>query len=322
MPKPKPFIFNDEAVENSYGFFILTEGISLVRFDSNPVMLSNHWNYNESVLGHWENWFVQDGKLLGYPVFDTEDEYAKLIAGKVERNHIRGCSMGIIFDPEDLVYVGGKFILMKCELTEVSIVAIPSNKSSVQLYKKENEPFSDAEIQSLCLSLKNQNSENPELEIKTETMKKITLSLAVLTALSFDKSTPEVDVEAVEAAVLKLGDENAKLKAKNLALESAAEAEQETKITAMVDLAIKEGRIPATKKDDFVNLAKANFDLAKSTIEGIPAKVNLSNQIQNPAGGATEVTSKEAFLKLSTAEQLQFKAEKPEEYKKLFTKTK
>ncbi|WP_268846749.1 HK97 family phage prohead protease [Flavobacterium aestivum] len=322
MPKPKPFIFNDESVENHYGFFILTEGISLVRFEKNPVMLSNHWNYNESVLGHWENWFIQDSRLLGYPVFDTEDEYAKLIAGKVERNHIKGCSMGIIFDPEDLVYVGGKFILMKCELTEVSIVAVPSNKASVQLYKKDNEPFSDIEIQSLCLSLKNKNSENPELEIKTETMKKITLSLAALAALSFDKSTPEVDVEAVETAVLKLGNENAQLKAKNLTLESAAEAEQETKITAMVELAIKEGRIPATKKDDFVNLAKANFDLAKSTIEGIPAKVNLSTQIQNPTGGATEVTSKEAFLKLSTAEQLQFKAEKPEEYKKLFTKTK
>jgi hypothetical protein len=321
MPKPKPFIFNDESVENSYGFFILTEGISLARFEKNPVMLSNHWNYNESVLGHWENWFIQDSKLLGYPVFDKEDEYAALIAGKVERNHIRGCSMGIIFDPEDLVYVGGKFILMKCELTEVSIVAIPSNKSSVQLYKKENEPFSDDEIKSLCLSLKNQ--ENPELEIKTETMKKITLSLAVLTALSFDKSTPEVDVEAVEAAVLKLSNENATIKAKNLALEAAAEAEQETKITAMVDLAIKEGRIPATKKDDFVNLAKANFELAKSTIEGIPVKQNLSEQIQNPASGSTtEVTSKEAFLKLSTAEQLQFKAENPDEYKKLFTKTK
>ena len=316
MSKQKPFIFNDESVENSYGFFILTEGISLVRFDSNPVMLSNHWNYNESVLGHWENYTKKDGKLLGYPIFDTEDEYAKLVAGKVERNHIRGCSMGIIFNPEDLVYVGGKFILMKCELTEVSIVAIPSNKASVQLYKKENELFSEDEIKSLCLSLK--NNVNPEVEIKTEIMKKITLSLAALTALSFDKSTPEVDVEAVEAAVLKLGNENAQLKAKNLALETAAELEQETKITAMVDLAVKEGRISATKKDDFVNLAKANFELAKSTIEGIPAKVNLSNQIQNPQG-ATEVTTKEAFLKLSYQEQLKFKEENKEAYTQLFT---
>ncbi|OXA83680.1 hypothetical protein B0A56_00735 [Flavobacterium columnare NBRC 100251 = ATCC 23463] len=315
MPKPKPFIFNDENTENHHGFFIATNGISLARFNDNPVMLSNHINANESVLGHWEGMYTENGMLLGFPVFDIEDEEVQKIVGKVERGHIKGCSMGILFNPEDLSYIGGKVVLTKCELTEVSIVAVPSNKASVQLYKSENEAYSDDEISSLCLSLK----EN-EFEI-TDNMKKITLSLAVLTALKFDKNTPEVEVDAVEQAVLALQNENTNLKAKNLSLEAKFEAEQETKITGLVELSIKEGRIPATKKEDFINLAKADFNLAKSTLESIPTKANLSASVTPPANSGS-VTTKEAFLKLSTAEQLQFKTESPEEYKKLFTKNK
>ena len=147
-------------------------------------------------------------------------------------------------------------------------------------------------------------------------MKKITLSLAVLTALSFDKATPEVDVETVEAAVLKLSNENATLKAKQLALEAAAETAQEKAIDEMVNLAITEGRISATKKEDFVNLAKTNFELAKTTIASIPAKVTLSNQVV--PGATTTVATKADFQKLSLDEQLAFKTNNQEEYKKLF----
>ncbi|OXA83756.1 hypothetical protein B0A56_00490 [Flavobacterium columnare NBRC 100251 = ATCC 23463] len=314
MPKPKPFIFNDENTENHHGFFIATNGISLARFNDNPVMLSNHINANESVLGHWEGMYTENGMLLGFPVFDIEDEEVQKIVGKVQRGHIKGCSMGILFHPEDLSYIGGKVVLTKCELTEVSIVAVPSNKASVQLYKSDNEAYSDDEIQSLCLSLKTN-------EFEIIDMKKITLSLAVLTALKFDKNTPEVDVDAVEQAVLALQTENTNLKAKNLSLEAKFEAEQETKITELVELSIKEGRIPATKKEDFINLAKADFNLAKSTLESIPTKANLSASVTPPANSGS-VTTKEAFLKLSQTEQLKFKDENPDEYKKLFTKNK
>lgn len=318
MPKPKPFIFNDESVENHYGFFIITEGISLARFTSNPVMLSNHWNYNESVLGHWENWFVKDGRLLGFPVFDTEDEYAKLIAGKVERNHIKGCSMGIIFDPEDLVYVGGKFMLLKCELTEVSIVAVPSNKASVQLYKKDNEPFSDAEIQSLCLSLK---SKNPELEIKPETMKKIQLSLMALVALGFtDAEKDGVEESVIETKILELSKKTKSLEEENKNLKAEKEVAEQKSISEMVDLALQEGRITADKKEQFITLAKTDLAMAKSMLSMLPAKQSLSKGVTNNT--TSEVTTKEQFLKLSHQEQLDFKANSPEEYKKLFTKNK
>ena len=317
---PKPFVFNDQNQSNSYGFRILTAGISLKRFKKNPIMLDQHWNSTQSVLGKWENIRVDNGLLLGEPLFDIEDENALKVSGKVEREFINSCSMGITFNREDLKIIGTELVMEKCELYECSIVAVPSNANSIRLYAENGEVLKDDEVKQLCLSLQPVNEldtqENNQLEINSSNMKKIILSVATLMALSFDKETPEVDVEAVEGAILKLSNENTSLKAKLLALETEKENAQTLAITEMVDLAITQGKIPATKKEDFVNLAKSNFELAKSTIDSIPAKKELAAEVNNPAG-STEMT-KEAFQKLSLQEQLAFKVDNAEEYKKMF----
>lgn len=147
-------------------------------------------------------------------------------------------------------------------------------------------------------------------------MKKIILTVATLMALSFDKATPEVDVEAVEGAILKLSNENAELTAKVLAFEAKEEGAATLAIETMVTLAITAGKIPATKKEAFVKLGALNIDLLKSTLEAIPAKVTLGDQTVPVVPGA--VATKEDFQKLSLDAQLAFKATSPDEYKKLF----
>ncbi len=315
---PKPFVFNDQTQTNSYGFKIINVGINLKRFKKNPVMLNEHWNSTRNVLGKWENVKVDKDLLLGEPLFDVDDEDALKVSGKVERNFIIACSMGITFNPEDFKIIDNELILEKCELYECSIVAVPSNANAIRLYAQSGELLKDDEVKQLCLSLQPKDLENQKLQFNQENMKKILLSLASLMALNFDKATPEVDVEAVEAAVLKLSNENTAMKAKLLALETEKETAQETAITEMVTLAITEGRIPATKKDDFVNLAKSNFDLAKTTIEMFPVKKSLAADVVQ--GATTGTATKEGFLKLTHLEQLAFKATNPDEYKKLFTK--
>ncbi|EMY3483793.1 hypothetical protein FPG87_12420 [Flavobacterium psychrophilum] len=313
---PKPFVFNDQNQTNSYGFRILTAGISLKRFNKNPMMLNQHWNSTESVLGKWTNIRVENDLLLGEPVFDIEDADALKVSGKVEREFINSCSMGITFNRDDLKIIGTELVMEKCEIYECSIVAVPSNANSIRLYTESGTLLKDDEVKQLCLSLQPEVLENQELQLNPINMKKILLSVTSLLALKFDKSTPEVDVEKVEAAILTLSNENATLKAKVLALEAEKDSARETEITEMVNLAITEGRIPATKKEDFVNLAKANFDLAKTTIEAIPVKRTLSNDVSNPTG-STEMT-KEAFQKLSHTAQLEFKNNNADEYIKLF----
>ena len=316
---PKPFVFNDENQANSYGFRILTAGISLKRFKNNPMMLDQHYNSTSGVLGKWENVTVDKSLLLGEPLFDLEDEVALKISKKVEATFINSCSMGITFKREDLKIIGEELIMTKCELYECSIVAVPSNANSIRLYADSGELLKDEEVKQLCLSL--QPLQNQELVLNPiNDMKKIMLTLAVLTALSFDKETPEVDVEAVEAAVLKLSNENSVMKAKLLALESEKEKAQELAVETMVSLAVTAGKIPATKKADFMALANANFELAKSTLEAIPGKVTLAGGIVPNVAGA--VATKEDFQKLSIDAQLAFKSNSPDEYAKMFNSNK
>ena len=106
------------------------------------------------------------------------------------------------------------------------------------------------------------------------------------------------------------------MRAQLLALESEKEKAQELAIETMVSLAITEGRIPATKKTDFVALANANFDLAKSTLEGIPVKVTLGDKMVPVVPG--DVSTLDQFEKLSHTQKLAFKETNPEGYKKLF----
>lgn len=305
---PGTFVFNDQNQKNSYGFKILTSGINLDRFKKNPVLLNQHYNHTGEVVGKWINLRVENDNLLGDPTFDEQDDDANKLKGKVDRGFINSCSMGISFNRDDFKLIGDEIVLTKCELYECSLVAVPSNANSVRLYANNGELMIDKDIKNICLSLKNE-TEN------FINMNKIILQVAVLVALGFDKSLKEVEQNDLENAVLALHKENTALKAKNLTLETAAENAQQKAVEDMVNLAIKEGRISATKKDDFVKLAKADFELAKNTLASIPVKATLSNQV---VPGSTAVTTKAEFQKLSASEQLAFKTNNPDDYNKLF----
>jgi len=323
MPS-KPFIFNDENQENSYGFSILTKGIGLKRFKANPVMLDSHWNNTSNVIGKWQKVKKNGATLSGEPIFDTEDKNAKSISGKVERGFIKSCSMGISFNREDLKLVEGKLVLTKCELYEVSIVAIPSNANSIRLYVGDNEtPLTDEEVQELCLSITDEKEVKIENNNKNIENMKIKLEASVCTLLGVAVGT-EMDQAELNAKLLALGTERDTLKTEKSALElklsAIAQKEEQAKLAAInlqVENAVKEGRITADKKEDFVNLGISNPELLTSTLAGIPAKASLGAQVTG--AGNTEVKTVEDFQKLSFEEQLAFKAEQPDQYKKLFT---
>mgnify|MGYP003608842692 CR=1 FL=1 len=329
MPKPSPlkaFIFNDESQENSYGFSILTEGIDLTRFMKNPVMLSDHWNSNWNVIGKWNDVKKEGAILTGLPEFDTEDKDAAAIGGKVERGFINACSMGIVFDRENLSVIGGKVFLTKCELVEVSVVPVPSNANSVRLMHEDGKVMDEKEIQELSLSII-PSIKNPELNLKIDNMKKIILSVAALMALGFkDQPTEGLDATEVESKILSLSAELKKVKGEKEALELAAknakeqaEAQAKIRIEQKVALAITNGQFKADQKDEMVNLGLTSETALDTVIGSIPAKQNFSAGVTKPTGGATtEVKSMDDFQKLSLEAQLAFKNDNPEEYKKIF----
>jgi hypothetical protein len=109
------FILSDESI-NDRGFRILTSGIDLSRFESNPVML---WMHQRDTgggatqvlpIGRWENIRKEDGKLMADPVFDDNDRFAQLVRGKVENGFVKGASIGVriksVSDEKELILDG------------------------------------------------------------------------------------------------------------------------------------------------------------------------------------------------------------------------
>lgn len=322
MPKNKNirFVFNDENQQNSYGFYILTEGINTERFEKNPVMLDSHLNSTQHVLGFWETLTKQDGQLTASPTFDTDDTDTQKIAGKVERGMIKGCSMGIRFNPSDLQVINGKLTLTKCELLECSIVAVPSNANAVRLFTDGTEnPLTSDEIQNLCLSVLPVNPHHIEPKNKESNMK-VKLQSAAALALGLSAGTTEIEADALSEKIIAL---NASKNSAELKLQAKLDAEETAKleaITKQVDEAVKAGQISAEKKEQFVNLGIANPELLTETLSAIPVKKGFSAGVTPNGGTPTEVKTKEDFQNLSTEAQLAFKANSPEQYKQLFTK--
>lgn len=327
MARPEYFVFNDENVRNSYGFYINTLGIKMDRFTDNPVMLNNHINSNENVIGNWSDSLKENGLLKLKPHFDEETNLGKDVAGKVDRGYLKGCSMGIIPNWDSVQKVGDRLIMMECELAEGSIIPVPSNKGAIAIYSVDGELMKEEDVKSLCLSVTEKINGIPEnLNSKTD-MNKIILSVAALMALSFkDQPKDGLDVADVEAKVLGLSKQVTDLTAENQGLKLAAETAKEAQEAAVklaatqkVDLAITQGKIPADKKEAFVQLGITSPEVLQTTLDSIPAKKDFTAGITVPGGnGAVEVKTMEEFEKLSHTEKLSFKETNLEAYKKLF----
>lgn len=322
-------IINDENVANSYGFKIPTAGIGLQRFRKNPVMLKDHRNSIDNVLGSIEDVTAEKGLLTGSPVFVENDDEVDVIKNKYDQGFIRACSMGIIFHRDDMKVVGGVLILEKCELMEVSLVAVPSNQNAVRLYAaetfkegQENTPLSDEEIQNLCLNLQTTNPE--PLKNQNTNMSKIKLSASTAKILGLAATEQEIDVAVFDAKVMalnaKLTQANADLSAAQTKIEGFESANEAAKLQAVnnqVDEALSAGKITADNRETFVNLGVANPDLLKETLASLPAKKSLSADVNNKKGG--EAMTKEEFMKMDDAAKLSWKTANLDEYKQLFS---
>lgn len=318
--KNKTFVLNDETKVNSYGFKVLNSGISLERFLANPLMLDYHMKGNNHVIGRWENIRIEGNLLLADAVFDEEDEEALKIKGKVDREFIKGCSMGLDIYNGKWEYQNEIPVLILCELTEASIASLPSNANSLKLYNASGE-LSDKDIK---LSIGEFfNKTNPNLV----SMKKLTLSVQTLLVLGLQNEQLE-DNAVVSAAIEKMVSESEQTKVKLSAatteindLKGKLAAIDEAKAVSLVDNAVKLGKITADKKEYFLTLAKSDFATAEGILAGIPEKADLAGGVKNTNGSAGKfdnVKTMDDFEKLSATEKLAFKTEAPDQYKSIF----
>lgn len=304
------FILNNEEILNAHGFIILNAGGNFDRFIDNPVMLDSHNDTSAlNVIGKWVNLKVEGPNLTAEPEFDMDDPEAAKISGKVARGYVKGASMGIIINDAELRSTekyGLIEVVTKWELLEASPVGVPSNRAALRLYAKDGKTIlTGAEIK---LSINN-------IIKNKQKMDKINLTTDALTALGLSATPNESELsQAIVNLHAKL---NAAEKEKTEAVNKLNE-HHKTLAVALVDDAIKAGRITADRKDSFVEMAVNNYNQAKEVLEAIPGKQTFSGKFKT---GSTQPDREGwdymRYLKEAPAELKAMQANEPERFAEL-----
>lgn len=306
------FILNDETKVNQKGFRILNAGLDLERFKANPVILGEHFNSISGVIGRWKNIQIEGHQLTAEAEFDLKSEMGKKVAQQVEDGFVRACSLGIdpITRDNFMVEPSGTLVLMRGEVYEASIVAIPNNaKALIKLFASSGNMTTEAENE----LLKHFKNHNP--------MKILLSATAAYMALGYS-TAKELSADEIEKGVLKLqadldsaNKDRDAYKEKYDKLNEAQKAEKIQLAASLVDEAVKAGKIDATKKAEYQELALLKPELFQEIFGKKAGKQNLSATIETE--GASVVKSLDDFLKLSFTAQMEFKTNFPDEYKKI-----
>jgi len=156
------FVVNDENEVNTYGFRVLTSGIKLKTYRSNPLVLWMHkrpheWNSENNKdnevfpIGTCSKVWSEDGILKANIDFDEKDEFANRIKAKVDAGIIRMCSMGFDVvsrseDPNYLLPGQTRPTVTQSELFEISVVDIGANRNALRLFNSQQHEVSVDEI--------------------------------------------------------------------------------------------------------------------------------------------------------------------------------
>lgn len=295
----REFVLSDGSV-NSYGFRIDMGKLHLERFKNNPVMLYNHGE----LVGKWTGIREEGGKLIATPEFmdgEGEDLAAK-VKKRVEQGFVKGASLGIHILAVTH-YEDGKPPLVEAEVLETSVCDIPSNANALTLYDDDGNKL-DADAVHLALKPTSaKQTKTPEMKFSKETLK----------ALNLPQGAEQADIENAIA----------QLAADNKVLSDKLEAESANRAASLVDGAIAEGRITANKKEAFLQLAKDNYDLCKTTLESIPGRKALAGKEKRggeSADGDRSEWTFEDWRKKDTPGLLDIKADDPDQYARILTR--
>ncbi len=283
----KTFVLCDSSSINSQGFRIPLEGMNLDRFRVNPVMLYQHDKYN--VIGKWENIRIEDGKLLADAKFDSEDELARQVEGKVERGFLKGCSVGIIIN--DMKLVGEVYEATATELMEASICSVPSDAGAVRLMDADRNPI---DFQTVKLSFEQSLNINKMEKEQTQKMAELEATIT-----EKDKRIAELEAEKAE-------------RTRN---------EREAYLAGKVN----DGIITETEKPHFAKLAEKDFDSVKAILDTRHAQKQTSlSAMAHEARKDTATADRTNWSYLEWAKKdpeglRKMKIESPKEFERLAT---
>ncbi len=149
---------------------------------------------------------------------------------------------------------------------------------------------------------------------KTNTKMKLNAKSLEVLGVSADATEEQINA-AIEASHLKTRDAEAKL-----------EKHRNDQVEALVSTAVAEGKILASEKDEYKELAVANFELASKTLAKLSPKKSVIASLSTEGRQSTEITGREKWTfqewsKQDTKGLLEMKANEPDAYKELCDKS-
>lgn len=321
----KDVIISTGAV-NCYGTRVLTEGIDRSQYERNPVLLWMHrraFDGNAMPIGRVENLKVEDGKLIGTPVFDQNDDFAKRIESKWESGFLRMASAAlepIETSADDALVLPGQTreTVTRSKLVEVSIVDIGGNDEALQLCGADGKLLKLAAGEDApALPLLRLSNPEPTPEEEPGEGEEINNNQNQTTAMNKEQLTllglPDGASDEQATAALQLMKTRA----------DRAESLQLAAVTRCVDQAIAERKILAAQRDHYIQLGKAaGADMLAATFKTMPVQTKPTEVLRlskESAPGSGE-TSK-SYAKLSEVpkeELLALRKEQPAEYMRLY----
>jgi len=309
------FIINTENV-NSYGYRILTDGIDYKQYMRNPIVLFMHdrdgyGNKGSEVIGRCTRLYKEGTTLIAEVEFDEQDEFAKKIAGKVERGYIRMASMFVEIkevstQPQHILEGQVYETVTACKLVEISIVDIGGNDNALKL-SKDGKPFQLKKIVT-------HNTNNMDIKV-------IALALGM-----GDNAKEEAVLSTIQA--LKLAKEKAE--AQVVSLTKTIKESQTAEAITLVDKAVQLGLIPEALKESQLRQFETDFVEQKAVLSRLISDKETENTQQSKSGVVREVvlgagakstsTTDESFdyLQKHNPAKLRYLRDKePEEYARL-----
>ena len=299
----KTFVLHDESL-NSYGFWLKTSGADLTQFEKNPIMLFNHnkpWRGTEDEIlpiGHWDNIRIEGEQILADAVFDG-DEFSQKIALKVEAGTLRMASIGLIVieqsDDKKYIKPGQRFAtVLKWKAREASIVDIASNDNALALYD-DNDKLIELSASGAIIPLKEIQTQN--LIKMKEVAKMLKLSENATEQEILDALNPIVsENQTLKADVQTEKDAKAALQVKLDAIELKEKTKAEAEAKALIDVAIKDGRLnddeKHTAKSFWLRNFESNFDEASTMLAGLPKRGGVREQLSDKGEGGVSAWTK------------------------------
>lgn len=319
----KEVIISTEAV-NCYGTRVLTSGIDLSQYERNPVLLWMHrrsWEPGAMPIGRIENLRVEDGKLIGTPVFDQADDFAKQIESKWENGFLRMASAALETmetSPDPALVLPGQTreTVTRCKLVEVSIVDIGGNDEALQLWGGEKLLKLAAGEESPALPLLALSTPETEPEQKPEEQKETPNNNKKMTTEQLQLlGLPEGATDEQISAALNL----MKTKA------DSADTMQLAAVERTVDQAIADRKIVAEQRDHFIKLGKsAGVQMLADTFKAMPTQQKPNDVVElgkESAPGSGKPAQLHTYKKLSDVpedKRLELRKDHPAEYMRLY----